>query len=53
MTKEVMWANADATSLEAALQLEDRTQVLGSLTGDMREAVAAFGEGRPPIFTNR
>jgi len=53
MTKEVMWANADATSFEAALQLEDRTQVLGSLTGDMREAVAAFGEGRPPIFTNR
>jgi enoyl-CoA hydratase len=52
MTKEVMWSNVDATSLDAALDLEDRTQVLASLTADMHEAVAAFGERRPPRFTN-
>jgi enoyl-CoA hydratase len=53
MTKEVMWANVDATSLESAIDREDRTQVLASLTDDMQEAVAAFNEKRPPRFTNR
>ena len=53
MTKDVMWANVDAPNLEAALQLEDRTQVLASLTGDMREAVEAFRTGRSPKFSNR
>lgn len=52
MTKEVMWANADAPSLESAIDREDRTQVLASLTGDMKEAVAAFNEKRPPRFTD-
>jgi enoyl-CoA hydratase len=53
MTKEVMWANVDAGSLDAALMLEDRTQVLASLTDDHKEAVAAFREKRPPVFRNR
>ena len=52
MTKEVMWANVDATSLESAIDREDRTQVLASLTDDMQEAVAAFNEKRPPRYTN-
>jgi enoyl-CoA hydratase len=53
MTKEVMWANVDAGSLDAALMLEDRTQVLASLTDDHKEAVAAFREKRAPEFRNR
>lgn len=48
MTKEVMWANLDAPSLESAIALENRTQILSSYTGDLAEAAAAFTEKRPP-----
>jgi hypothetical protein len=30
--------------------LENRTQVLSSMTGDMLEAIRAFAEKRPPQF---
>jgi len=50
MTKEVMWSQLEVGSLEAAIDLENRTQVLSSMTGDMREAVAAFLEKRAPRF---
>jgi len=52
MTKEVMWANLDAPSLEAAIHLENRTQILASTTGDMAEAAAAFVAKRPPRWAN-
>src|SRR5262249_34445900 len=48
MTKEVMWDNLEASSLHAAIDLENRTQLLSSYTGDMGEALAAFLEKRPP-----
>ena len=51
MTKEVMWSNLEAGSLQAAIDLENRTQLLSSHTGDMREALAAFLEKRPPKFS--
>jgi enoyl-CoA hydratase len=50
MTKEVMWSQLEVGSLQAGIDLENRTQVLSSDTGDMREAVAAFMEKRPPRF---
>jgi enoyl-CoA hydratase len=50
MTKEVMWSQLEVGSLEAGIDLENRTQVLSSMTGDMREAVAAFLEKRSPRF---
>src|SRR5262249_38698615 len=53
MTKEVMWSNLEAGSLRAAIDLENRTQLLSSYTGDMREALAAFLEKRPPKFSGR
>ncbi len=37
-TKQVMWANLDAPSLEVALHLENRSQILASTSGEMREA---------------
>ena len=50
MTKEVMTTNVDASSLEAAIHLENRTQILASTTGDVMEAAAAFADGRPPVW---
>jgi enoyl-CoA hydratase/carnithine racemase len=50
MTKQVMWANVDASNVEAAIHLENRTQILASTTGDVMEAAAAFAEGRAPVW---
>jgi enoyl-CoA hydratase len=48
MTKRGLWANVDAPSVRHAIELENRTQVLGTFTGNMREAMAAFQEKREP-----
>ena len=50
MTKEVMWANVDAPNVEAAIHMENRTQILASTTGDVAEAAAAFMEQRAPVW---
>ncbi|QIX49195.1 enoyl-CoA hydratase/isomerase family protein [Rhodococcus sp. DMU1] len=52
MTKEVMWSNLEAPSMRAAIDLENRTQILSSLTRDHKEAVVSFLEKRPPAFQN-
>jgi len=48
LTKVGMWANLDAPSLRHAMELENRTQVLGTFTGNMTEAGRAFRDKRPP-----
>lgn len=53
MTKQVYRATIDSPSLEAALQLENRTQILANATADAAEARAAFLEKRAPVFTGR
>ena len=53
MTKEVMWSNLEVGSLQAGIDLENRTQILTSFSDDMREAMAAFLAKRPPVFHNR
>jgi enoyl-CoA hydratase len=50
MTKEVMWSQLEVGSLQAGIDLENRTQILSSFAGDMEEAMAAFLEKRPPRF---
>ena len=49
-TKQAMWANLDAPSMEAATHLENRNQILNGLSGDVEEAAAAFFEKRKPRF---
>lgn len=53
MTKTVMWQSLDAGSLDAAIELENRTQILCTLTSDQPEAVAAFLERRSPEFKRK
>ncbi len=50
MTKEVMWSQLEIGSLQAGIDLENRTQVLSSFAGDLEEAMAAFLEKRPANF---
>jgi enoyl-CoA hydratase len=50
MTKLGLWANLDAPSLRHAMELENRTQVLGTFTGNLREAAEAFVEKRDPVW---
>lgn len=52
MTKEVMWSQLEIGSLQAGIDLENRTQILSSFAGDMEEAMAAFLEKRPPNFAD-
>ncbi len=42
MTKRGTWANVEAGSLQAALELENRTQVLSRTTGDLERAARAL-----------
>jgi enoyl-CoA hydratase len=50
MTKVGMWTNLDAPSFRHAMELENRTQVLGTFTGNMTEAMHAFVEKRPAVW---
>lgn len=48
MTKECLRASIDAPSLDSAIEMEDRTQVLCALGGNLVEGVAAFRRNREP-----
>lgn len=45
MTKETMWQTVDSPSLRHALDIENRTQVMCSATGDLDASFAAFRGG--------
>jgi len=53
MTKEVMWSNLETGSLQAGIDLENRTQILASLTEDSKAAMAGFLHHESPEWTNR
>lgn len=48
LTKEAFWANVDAQSLDSAIAMEDRNQILAVTNGDLNEGIAAFLEKRAP-----
>ena len=50
LTKEALNMNIDAGSLEAAIAMEDRQQILCAQTADMREGIGAFLGKRAPEY---
>ncbi|MBL9069980.1 MAG: enoyl-CoA hydratase/isomerase family protein [Sphingopyxis sp.] len=50
LSKQALNLNIDAQSLDAAMAIEDRQQVILSATEDHREALAAFLGKRPPEY---
>lgn len=53
MTKAALSRNLDASSLEDAMAIEDRQQVMMLLSEDFTEGVDAFMARRPPDYRNR
>jgi enoyl-CoA hydratase len=52
MTKSVCWANVEATSLTAAIDLEDRNQLILGNTENLVECITARKEKRKPVYTD-
>jgi enoyl-CoA hydratase len=52
LTKECLNMSVDAPSLESAIAMEDRNQILCAQTNDVREGMLAFLEKRKPVYTN-
>lgn len=53
LTKQLMWANLEASGIESAMRLENHTQVMASFTEDCKEAIESFVSRRSPVFKNR
>ncbi|NWG54719.1 MAG: enoyl-CoA hydratase/isomerase family protein [Hydrogenophilaceae bacterium] len=53
LTKDAINFSIDAPSMDAAMAMEDRQQVLTAQTHDHREALSAFLEKRPPNYADK
>lgn len=53
LTKECMNMSVDAPSIESAIAMEDRNQILAAQSGDFREGIAAFLQKRRPDYQDR
>jgi enoyl-CoA hydratase/carnithine racemase len=53
LTKECLNMSVDAGSLEAAVAMEDRNQILAAQTQDFQEGISAFLEKRRPEYRDR
>lgn len=53
MTKEGLAMAIDAPSLEAAMAIENRNQLMCAASDDFREGMAAFLAKRPPVYAGR
>ena len=46
MTKDIIWVNLENPSLESAIEIEDRNQLMLGFTENLPEAIRAFDQGR-------
>ncbi|KAB2368190.1 enoyl-CoA hydratase/isomerase family protein [Actinomadura montaniterrae] len=53
LTKQAMWLSLEIPSFDAAVELENRQQVLTMMTADQTEAMTAYMEKRAPDYGNR
>jgi enoyl-CoA hydratase len=52
MTKDIIWVNLENPSLEAAIEIEDRNQLMLGFTENLPEAIRAYDQKRPPSYTD-
>jgi enoyl-CoA hydratase len=52
MTKEIIWVNLENTSLQSAIEIEDRNQLMLGFTENLPEAIRAFDRKRKPVYTD-
>jgi enoyl-CoA hydratase len=52
MTKDVLWVNLENPSLESAIEIEDRNQLMLGFTDNLPEAIRAFDQKRKPVYTD-
>ena len=50
MTKQTLWANLEVPGLQAAIDLENRNQLLLGFTNNLPECIAARKEKREPVY---
>jgi enoyl-CoA hydratase/carnithine racemase len=53
LSKQALNLNIDAPSLDHAMAIEDRQQIVLGQMSDFREAMTAFVEKRKPVFKNK
>lgn len=52
MTKDIIWVNLENPSLEAAIEIEDRNQLMLGFTENLQEAIRSFDAKRDPVYTD-
>lgn len=52
MTKDILWVNLENPSLESAIEIEDRNQLMLGFTENLPEAIRSFGARRKPVYTD-
>jgi enoyl-CoA hydratase/carnithine racemase len=53
LTKQGMWLALELPSFDAAVEMENRQQILTLMTGDADEARRSYLDGTPPDYRNR
>ncbi len=53
MTKEVIWANLEIPSLQAAIDIENRNQILLGATRNLEECIRARKTKRNPVYDDQ
>jgi enoyl-CoA hydratase len=52
MTKDIIWVNLENPSLDSAIEIEDRNQLMLGFTENLPEAIRAFDQQRDPVYTD-